>query len=165
MGRVLSADGGLVASDHNPSATFAVSAVRSIKAEPDRVFKAFQDPQDLNEWFTKGAVVDFRVGGRYENQDGDSGEFLEIDSPRLLAFTWEQPEHEPGSSVRVELTRRRTATAVSIEHLNLASFEEVCDLNIGWNWALDSLKHYLEEGSGIAYADWKAKREAAVAIS
>src|SRR5262245_27326877 len=80
-----------------------VSVTRRMKAVPERVFRAWIDPQLLVRWqfpdrSTRLEVVGFeaRVGGaytfRFHAEDGRcdtvSGTFLELVPPKRLVFTW-----------------------------------------------------------------------------
>src|SRR5688500_11683211 len=81
-----------------------VVAERSISVAADRAYAAWEDPAQIGAWFTTNATQDVRVGGRYSNGDGDSGEFLEVVPNERLRFTWEQPNAAPGTQVTVEFT-------------------------------------------------------------
>ena len=79
-----------------------VLVVRRVLAVPrERVFAAWLDPASLARWMCPGDVrrttaeVDARVGGAFrivmEHGRGGTehtGEYLEIDPPSRLAFTW-----------------------------------------------------------------------------
>jgi uncharacterized protein YndB with AHSA1/START domain len=132
---------------------------RSISAPVARVYDAWEDASQIGTWFTTNAVQDVRVGGRYSNGDGDSGEFTEVEPGRRLRFTWEQPKASPGSSVSVEFTPdAEDITTVRLVHHDVAP-EFVSDLQTGWEWALDSLKSYLETGTPIGHNDWLSRKE------
>ena len=88
-------------------------------APPERVFDAFLDVSLARRFLfaTAGgemiqADLDPRVGGRFEFVDrrpdmGDVrhvGEFLEIDRPNRLVFTFGVPQFDPGmSTIRIEI--------------------------------------------------------------
>jgi uncharacterized protein YndB with AHSA1/START domain len=74
-----------------------------IAAPPDRVFQALTDPVRMPQWWgSKGmyriteCAGDVRPGGKWHTvgvgNDGTAfridGEYLEIDRPRLLVYTW-----------------------------------------------------------------------------
>src|SRR6185369_8573475 len=74
---------------------------RVLPAPRERVFAAWLDPESLAQWMRPDTVaatvveVDPRVGGRFRiaMQRGDGevehrGEYLTIDPPRRLEFTW-----------------------------------------------------------------------------
>jgi len=85
----------------------SVAAEVFMAAPPERVFHALVDPEQLMQWFTseicptKFFEFEARPGGRYRYASGQStltvngvnkfecqGEVLEVDPPRLLAYTW-----------------------------------------------------------------------------
>lgn len=75
---------------------------RVLPAPPAEVFAAWGSPDSLRVWMCpaddieRASVdVDFRVGGAFkivmhgrEGDYGHTGEYLEIDTPRRLVFTW-----------------------------------------------------------------------------
>ncbi len=85
---------------------------RTLGVPPETVFAAFVDPTGLAEWwgpagFTAPSVeLDVRPGGRYRiaMQPPDAelfhlgGEFLEVDRPERLVYTFEWEEPTPTTS-------------------------------------------------------------------
>jgi uncharacterized protein YndB with AHSA1/START domain len=134
-----------------------VAAARHVSAPIEQVWEAWTDPHQLANWFTEHAEIDLRVGGRYRNSDGDEGEYLEVLPPRRLRFTWEQPDYAPGGVVAVELAPADEGTIIHVEHANVAC-DDAEDLEIGWNWSLDSLVSFLESGIGISFEQWSSAR-------
>ena len=149
-------------SEEHPAESPAENEVvveRSISVPAERAYAAWEDPESIGTWFTTNAVQDVRVGGRYSNGDGDSGEFTEVVPGRRLSFTWEQPKASPGSSVTVEFEPEADdITTVRLVHRDVAP-EFVADLQTGWEWALDSMKSYLETGEPIGHSDWLSRKE------
>lgn len=144
---------------HQRGQTYEITFQRTVSVPVEKAFEAFSTAEGLNAWFTTGSVVDLHVGGRYSTADGDTGEFKKVEPNQRLVFTWEQPQHAPGSSVEVLFEDRGDRCVVNLTHRKLGSKADADDLKTGsWNWALDSLKSYLETGSGVKYEDWKASR-------
>jgi uncharacterized protein YndB with AHSA1/START domain len=136
---------------------------RTITASSDAAYEAWSSAEKQSAWFTTVVRHDLKVGGRYSNADGDCGVFREIVPNRRLRFSWEQPCHSPGSEVTIEFEPVDTDVVnVRLTHTNITRSEDASDLVLGWEWALDSLKSYLETGSGIAYRDWEAMKEMGV---
>ena len=128
---------------------------------PSRVFAALTKPAKLNAWFTTGAEVDLRVGGRYTNRDRDAGKFLEVVPSKRLRFTWDNRDHAPGTIVEIVPTRKQEGTTVSLLHYGFSKrkdFEHYSSDVSGWNWALSNLKAYLEGRRVVQYEDWLKKR-------
>jgi uncharacterized protein YndB with AHSA1/START domain len=78
-----------------------VRVQRVIAASPETVYDEWLDPEALRDWMcprparATAVDVDPRVGGRLRIDIEDSGDrlyvtgrYLELDRPRLLAFTW-----------------------------------------------------------------------------
>lgn len=149
-------------SDHGTAARPVGNEViveRSISVPAERAWKAWEDASQVATWFTTKAEQDVRVGGRYSNDDGDSGEYLEVVPGERLRFTWEQPKAAPGTNVTVDfLPEAEDIVTVRIRHDGLPE-SEVSGLQDGWDWALDSLKSYLETGSPIGFEDWQSRKE------
>ncbi len=136
--------------------TYRLHLHRTIKASANAAFGAFTDPALLLRWFTAQAEVDLRKGGKYSNADGDQGEYLEVDPPRQLTFTWDNPQHCPGSIVT--LTFRDAAkerVLVRLLHRELKSAADVDHMREGWQWALTNLKLFLEAGQTITFDEWR----------
>jgi uncharacterized protein YndB with AHSA1/START domain len=139
----------------------ALQMKRMLPAAREQVFRACTDPQELAKWwgpkgFTAPSVeLDVRVGGNYRiaMQPPDSelfrlaGEFLEVDPPARLAYTFRWLEPDPddrettvtlsfadlGESTRLDLDQRVFATEA-----RRALHEE------GWTDALARLEEVLE---------------------
>jgi uncharacterized protein YndB with AHSA1/START domain len=114
-----------------------VLVVRRQMAVPrERVFEAWLDSESLAHWMRPGnfthatVTVDPRVGGGFRivmegrTDDGDyehRGEYLVIEPPSLLSFTWisNATDHTP-TVVTIELHERGTGTELVLTHRRLA---------------------------------------------
>jgi uncharacterized protein YndB with AHSA1/START domain len=138
---------------------FGIAVEQRVDTPVERAYAAWADGSMISSWFTEHQEQDLRVGGRYSNSDGDSGEFLEVEPERRIAFTWEQSQHTPGSWVAVDFIPDGDAsTRVRLTHNNLHTRDEAMNLDEGWSWAVDSMKNYLEQGTAIRYNEWLARR-------
>lgn len=138
---------------------YEISVSRVIAAPARRVFECWLKPADLSEWFTSGARVDARVGGRYRNRDGDQGEFLAIRPGRRIRFTWENPGHAPGTEVEVAIAARgRGKVTATLTHSRLGSRRDAEMMREAWSWALDSLRSYAETGAPVGVSAWLKTR-------
>lgn len=136
--------------------------VAATVARPARdAFELFSRPEHASRWFSTRHEAELRPGGRYRNADGDCGEFIAVDPPHRLEFTWENPGHCPGTLVEVEFrSPTGDATAVTLRHHRLASAEHVAEMRRGWSWALDSFKSFAESGEPISFERWCAEQDA-----
>lgn len=89
--------------------TMSLQVKRRFDASPERVFDAWLDPETARRWIFSdadseivSAATDPRVGGSFSfvrrSRDGDLehvGEYLEIDRPRRLVFTFAVPAISP----------------------------------------------------------------------
>jgi uncharacterized protein YndB with AHSA1/START domain len=119
-----------VAVEQPDTATVVEREIR-IAARPETVFDFFVDPEKMVQWKGRRAELDPRPGGIYRVEIGGPaiarGEYVEIDPPSRVVFTWgwegqESGPHAvaPGSSrVEVELTPDGDGTIVRLRHLDL----------------------------------------------
>lgn len=133
---------------------------RVMPAAPDVVFDEWLDPEALREWmcprpvYCVDVVVEPRVGGRVRFDIDDSGtrvlitgQFLAIDRPRALRFTWSNSDwNDPTvtSIVNVEFEPAGDGqTLMSIEH-SLLPPEEFDNFHSGWILTAEQLGTRLE---------------------
>ena len=134
-----------------------------IDAGPETVFEFFVDSEKLTRWLAVAATLDPRPGGAcIQVHVGDHrrpgrwemrGEFLEIDAPTRVVFSWGFTDPEigvpPGSSiVEVTLLRAGSGTRVRLVHRSLPA-TEVEDHARGWADMLDRLALAVLEGERV----------------
>ena len=125
---------------------------RLVPVARERVFAAWLDPASLATWMCPGPVVrtevelDPRVGGKFRilmrKPDGaveHTGEYLAIEPPARLQFTWisENTDRLP-SVVTVELLERGTGTEIVLTHRRLPE-AKVDGHRRGWTDILHTL--------------------------
>jgi uncharacterized protein YndB with AHSA1/START domain len=115
-----------------------------VAASPDSVFDYFTDPAKMVKWMGTEATLDPRPGGVCRiNPSGQAamlGEFVEVDRPRRIVFTWGWEttlfKTPPQSTlVEVSLTPEGEDTVVRLAHRRLKP-EAVALHRAGW-------QHYL----------------------
>ena len=131
---------------------------RTIPAPRKRVFGAWTSPSELKKWWnigegwkTSSAEFDLRVGGKFsianEPLGGGvvmiTGEFLVVEPPSKLAYTWVFPgEKTEESMVTVEFRDLGKQTEVVVTH-SKASKAMLLGAIEGWDAALVGLEVYL----------------------
>ena len=148
-----------------------------IAAPPARVFAALTDPVQLLAWWGDRHTfpsthweLDARVGGRWLSRwrgpDGATfalgGEVLEIDPPRLLAYSWWDERYPglPHTTVRYELTATATSTLVTLTHDGFDSDRaDFDDYNGGWSIVMSSLRAHSESAGAF-----RANRDIAIEV-
>ena len=134
--------------------------VRRLLAAPrEEIFAAWLDPDSLAQWMAPGettsatAEVEPRVGGRFliVMKHGDQawehrGEYLRIEPPSLLSFTWisEGTEQRP-TVVTVELHERSGGTELVLTHRGLPP-AQMDSHHQGWTDIVRKLDETLEAG-------------------
>lgn len=93
--------------------------IRRLDAPVDRVWRAWTEPDAMADWLsglgtTRDSVhADLRVGGRYGYTMSDDasgarfptgGHYLVVDPPRLLEFTWGDPDVDDDVLPRITVT-------------------------------------------------------------
>jgi uncharacterized protein YndB with AHSA1/START domain len=145
---------------HERPGGYEISVTRTIAAPTTRVWEAWSSAKELNRWFTSKARVNFKVGGRFANADGDEGEYRVIVPKKRLRFTWDNAKHCPGTMVEVRLTSKRPKTQVVVQHSKLPDRKGAEDMKEGWSWAMDSLRAYLETGKPVTWEAWREAKKA-----
>jgi uncharacterized protein YndB with AHSA1/START domain len=137
-----------------------------INADVESVFQMFVDPAQFGLWMAEGATLDARPGGvvRWTHPNGDSvsGQFVELDRPRRIVFTygWERSEVDiaPGSTtVEIDLVATEDgSTLLTLVHRGLE--DRAADAHEGgWRHYLDRLRR-TAEGQDVGPDPWGNKR-------
>ena len=118
---------------------------RVIPVTRHRVFDAWLDPQSLARWMTPApstrasVEVDAKVGGKFRivmshplQEYEHTGEFLVIERPRLLSFTWRSVHTDLRPTVvTVEFLERGESTEVVLTHRRLPP-SQIENHRAGW---------------------------------
>jgi uncharacterized protein YndB with AHSA1/START domain len=140
-----------------PEKGFDLKQEHTFVAPPERVFSLFTEPAELARWwgphgFTTPEIhLDLHVGGSFrftmKPPDGEafhlSGEFLEIDPPQRLAFTfrWDEPGPDDRETVVVlTLQPQEGATIVSLSQAEFATEERLELHRTGWAESFEKLE-------------------------
>ena len=133
---------------------------RQIAVPREQVFEAWLDSESLAQWMRPGdttmatVTVDPRVGGGFRIvMDGPShgavehhGEYLAIEPPSLLSFTWiSRPTEHQATVVTIEFHERDAGTELVLTHRALPA-KAVEGHRKGWTDAVRLLDEFLTRG-------------------
>lgn len=157
----------------------AVVAEIFIAAPRERVFQAISDPAQTSQWWGQkgmyrvtGGHADVRPGGKWiskgRGDDGTefhvSGEYLEVDPPRLLVHTWTSSyDSSLNTVVRWELEPRSIhglqqggpnkmgmGTLVKLHHSGFAgNVKSATGHSDGWKRVLGWMQAFAEKGETV----------------
>ena len=154
----------MATSKTNPNADEIVSEI-SIAAPAEKVFQAITDPAQVVRWWGQTGIYrctefqsDLRVGGKWRSAgiaaEGRpfeaKGEYLQIDPPKLLVYTWIASwTGDVRTVVRWELEGSRQGTLVRIRHTGFAAHPELAQSYSGWPRMLGWLQALLERDETV----------------
>ncbi len=141
----------------------SLTITREYAAPPERVWRAWTDPQALKQWWatsgndrTSLVELDVRVGGRYRicfgGADGNdheaAGTYQEVVKPRKLVFTWSWPRTTPErvSLVTILFNAKGTGTELVFKHEQVADETARDNHKRGWTGLLEKLAEFVEAG-------------------
>lgn len=147
----------------NDQQQVTLTVTRRFAAPPERVFDAWLDPATVGRWlFTTDtstivrADIDPRVGGHFTIVDGREdgeithvGEYLVIDRPRRLVFTFAVPQFSPEyDRVTIDIRRLDDGCELTLTtEMSPAIYAEWGErTREGWTMMLNSLATMVESG-------------------
>lgn len=142
----------------NSSPVVEVRVTRFFNASPERVFDAWLVPRTLGMWMFGPRVrdenvvrldIDPRVGGRFslKVERGDKvidhvGQYLRMDRPGHLAFTWaiEGESDDAPSHVHIDIGASGNGSVLTLVHTMDAKWADyAARTEQGWNTMLEAL--------------------------
>lgn len=141
----------------------AVISEIEVAAPPDRVFEALINRDQAMQWGNSDAFqimhweLDPHPGGKWRflsrernsNREFDHhGEVVEVDRPRVLAYSWFANWHsDPSQRTMVcwELTPTPAGTHLKVTHSGLGALPDACiGYSQGWPGLLEQVKNFCE---------------------
>lgn len=136
-----------------------VRMVLSITAPPETVFRALLEPEAIQKWFgTREAIVEPRVGGRYELQwkyqvdgrdvTGGPTRILELEPNRKLTLDWPDwrgDKSVTGQRITFSLEPEGSGTRLTFVHSGFGRTTDIGDYPFGWAGYMDELVRAAEE--------------------
>lgn len=144
-----------------PNDRESLTITRLYPVTPEKVWRAWTDPQALRQWFRPNASfsvpvveTDVRAGGRFrilmkdaKGEEFDlTGVYREVVPARKLVMTWGW-KNQPGQESLVTLTLRpsKQGTQLELRHDQYVDMENQPTHEQGWNGALDKLASVLSQ--------------------
>ena len=143
----------------------SLSLSRHYPVAPEKVWRAWTDPQALKRWWGPGpehsvslAELDVRVGGRFRicfggadgNEHECAGIYKEVVAPTKLVFTWSWPRTTPERESLVTLVFNAKGAGTELVFRHEQFFDEAArdGHKRGWSAALAQLDAYFRESTG-----------------
>ena len=128
-----------------------------VRAEREKVFDAMTTAEGLDGWFTKGATIDRRPGGKlifkWVNWGPDKVNnqavcpIIEVNVPERFVFKWWEDHF---TTVEMDFEKSEEGTIVTVKEYGYKDTEEgrsrCLECATGWGEALTLLKFYVEHG-------------------
>ena len=140
----------------------ALTLKRHYPVAPEKVWRAWTDPQAIKRWWGPGgndpvsvAETDVRVGGRFRMVFGGAqgtehecaGIYREVVPNRKLVFTWCWPNSTPDRVSQVTILFKAAGGGTDFDFLHEQFFDEAArdGHQRGWGEAFAKLEHYLQQ--------------------
>ncbi|MDP3209530.1 MAG: SRPBCC domain-containing protein [Rhodoglobus sp.] len=136
-------------------ADLSLTVERTFAVDRDTMWQLWTDEAHASRWMRPSlteygptrATIDARVGGQYRfelmyggtDMSVIAGEYLEVDEPDRLVYTWAWEGDPHVSRVEVRFDAVSDGTRVHILHTTLASTESVEAHRDGWVGCLNTL--------------------------
>ncbi|MFX0015654.1 MAG: SRPBCC domain-containing protein [Promethearchaeota archaeon] len=128
-----------------------------IRSDQTKVFDSLTTADGLDGWFTKGAQVDRRPGGRIIFKWVDWGvdkmntqatcPIVEVKIPERIVFRWWEDHY---TTVEIDFIEVEEGTVVNLKEYGYANtiegHQRCLECAVGWGEALTLLKFYCEYG-------------------
>ena len=139
---------------------FSLNISRTFNASREAVFDAWTNAEAISKWFSPDPSMttvvdqlDLEPGGRYQFQmketDGETyivtGEYVSINRPEQLVFTWQwiHGDDKAEMLVTLDFIEKGGITELQLTHEKLPSAESRDHHNEGWNACLARLEKSL----------------------
>lgn len=131
-----------------------------VRVKPETVYDALTTAEGLDGWFTSGASIDAKPGGKLvfrwknwgpSNYTGElGGPVLEAERPRRFVFQWPVDSGSYLTTVEIDIEPHVEGTLVRLVESGYDtgpdSIRDMLNRAAGWSQALLLMKMYLEHG-------------------
>jgi uncharacterized protein YndB with AHSA1/START domain len=140
---------------HQPAGGPALVLHRKFPVAPEKVWRAWTEPEALRGWFGPGgpqavsvADIDLRVGGSFRlvfggpdgNEHEAAGVYREVVPHRRLVFSWSWPRTTPERVSQVTILLRAEGGGTDMEFRHEQFFDETVRDNHRNGWSETFLK-------------------------
>jgi len=137
----------------------SVRITRRIRATPEELFDAWTNPESVRVWMCPGDVkesraqLDPRVGGKFQIDMvapkatvALAGEYLVVDRPRKLSFTWvSMHTSQQPTVVTIDLKPvGADETELTLTHTGFQSADSAKGHRVGWGTIIEKLAANME---------------------
>lgn len=156
----------MTATLHTIDGQWTLRFERHLAHSPEKVWRALTDPAELTHWFPQDLQGTFAPGARLrfvfrgelpvlggEVIDHFTGEVLEFDPPRVLAYTW------AGDTLRWTLTPDGDGCLLVFTD-TFADRGKAARDGAGWDVCLEHLAAFLDGTPGPHASRWKERYDA-----
>jgi len=140
----------------------ALTLSRHYPVAPEKVWRAWTDPQALRQWFGPGgpqavsvADLDLRVGGRFRlvfggaqgNEHEAAGVYKEVVPHRKLVFSWCWPRTTPDRVSQITILLHPEGKGTDMEFRHEQFFDQAArDGHLrGWSGTFGKLEAFLQQ--------------------
>jgi uncharacterized protein YndB with AHSA1/START domain len=125
---------------------YSICSTKTIAAPLERVFAAFGDAKQLDQWLGPKTKLEFAEGGSFANGDGDRGTFKKVRANKDIRLSWDGEKLAPGTTVDVAFADKgKGKTGITLNHTRIQSRKEADQVREAWSAAFDTLKALLEK--------------------
>ena len=131
-----------------------------VRVAPERVFDALATAEGLDEWFTEGAELEPRAGGKLifrwvdyglDRYTGEyPGKVLEVKRPERYVFQWQADSGGYFTTVEIDFQRVDEGVIVHLVEFGYKDtpegMQDLINRVSGWAHVLTQMKYYLEHG-------------------
>lgn len=137
---------GVLEKDARPKG-YTICISKTVTAPLDRVYAACATPEALSAWFGSRVTGEVAAGTRFDDGDGNTGEWKRVRPNKDLRFSWETPSHGSPSQADVAFADKGKGKTNILVTLDRVQTPEAADgLRDAWGEALDRLKAVVESG-------------------
>jgi uncharacterized protein YndB with AHSA1/START domain len=124
---------------------FNICVTKTVAAAVPEMFRAWSDSKSLNRWFGESVKATVTDGGKFDDGDGHSGDFLRVRADKDLRFTWVDPGAASATLVDVVFQDKgKGKSGLMLQHQRIQNRSEADGLRRAWGAALDACKAMLE---------------------